>query len=1122
MSATTALIARQRQAADPAASVWVSASAGTGKTHVLTDRVLRLLLRGVAPDRLLCLTFTRAAAAEMANRIHQELGAWATLPERDLTDKLARLTGVAVDGDIPLRARRLFARVLETPGGLKVQTIHAFCESLLGRFPLEADLPPHFRVLDERDAQELLATATARVLDSDSSEPAPLLAGIAALIDEAAFAALMTTLSGERGRLRELIDRAGDVDGLIANMRARLRLAPDDTAGSIVAEGGPPADPSLRRVAVAMQQGSKTDRARGAAIVAWLDAAAPDVPGFEAYARQFLKKDGAPFERLAYKETLAMAPDAAEVLSAEAARVGWLMNRLKAAALAEATAILVQLGARLIDGYEREKRLRAVLDYDDLILYARDLLRRPGVAPWVLYKLDGGLDHILIDEAQDTNPDQWQVIQALAEEFFVGEGARQDVRTVFAVGDPKQSIYSFQRADPRAFEAMREHFQSRVHDAQQSWRDIELALSFRSTPAVLDFVDQLFASEDARDGLLMRAGEIRHVPHRTGEAGLVELWPTELPAPPEERAPWAPPITQEPDDSPLSRLAVRIAQTIGGWLDSGELLEAEGRPIRPGDIMILVQRRGAFVDEMVRQLKLHRIAVAGSDRMVLSEQLAVMDLIALGNFLLLPDDDLTLAVVLKGPLIGFDEEALFALAHGREGSLWQSLRRRADEDPLCREARHRLSAWLARADFSAPYEFFAVLLGAEGGRRRLLSRLGVEANDAIDEFLTLALQYEQAHPPSLQGFLHWLQAGEAEVKRDLEQRRDEVRVMTVHGAKGLQAPIVFLPDTVRVPSQLPSLFWDERSVLWLPRTDMEEPVTAAARGEVRQNRDREYRRLLYVALTRARDRLYICGWENSKGRRPGCWYELAEAAISALGQTVTVATGETGWRHVSPQEKQTTTPHTARAVAAAAAPAWLRQQPTAEPRPPRPLTPSKPEDDDPPVRRPLDGADGRRFRRGTIIHRLLQSLPDLPLAEREAAARRYLDNPAHDLAPEARLEIMQETMRVLGDSAFSALFGPGSQGEVPIVGRLGPLVIAGQVDRLLVSGEEVFIVDYKTNRPSPEKLENVAESYLKQVAAYAAILASIYPKHSIRCALLWTDGPRLMELPHEILREHAP
>ncbi|HEV2264084.1 MAG TPA: double-strand break repair helicase AddA [Stellaceae bacterium] len=1119
----------QRRAADPAASIWVAASAGTGKTKVLTDRVLALLLAGNEPARILCLTFTKAAAAEMAIRVGTRLSAWATMSDADLRDELKGLVDGDVDVDQLERARQLFARVLDAPGGMRIETIHAFCQSLLRRFPLEAGIPPHFQVMEERSAAEAMERAVAHVLDR-ARDGKPKILGAALdtvtqLVGESGFVELIGMLAAERERVAAA-RAAGDAQ-FDARLRARLGLRPGETANSIVRQACKDdafAGDALRHAArILGQSGSSTDTKTSRAVGRWLGRVGGRVYGFDAYCDVFFTQKGDRRTRLATKAAHALDPSIAAALEAEAERLETVRTRRDAARLVSSTAALLRLAGTVLDAYAADKAARALLDFDDLVLKAKDLLRRPGVAPWVLFKLDGGIDHILIDEAQDTNPDQWEVVAALAEEFFAGEGARDRLRTVFAVGDPKQSIFSFQRADPAKFVALQEHFRMRVEAARQDWRLLTLELSFRSVAAVLRTVDAVFADPRAAAGVAIAGDPIRHEAHRLGAAGVVELWPPVGPEPGEPPTPWDAPLSQARLKLPRARLAEAIAATVKRWIDTGERIESSGRPIHAGDILVLVRRRNPFVGALVRALKERDVPVAGVDRMVLADQLAVQDLVALAQFLLLPADDLTLATVLKSPLYGFDEQQLFDLARPRSGSLWDELRQRAGENPTFRFAADELAALLARADFIPPFELFAEVLGARGGRRKILARLGAEANDPLDELLAAALAFERDHGPSLQGFLHWLVLGELEIKRDLnnEAGRDELRVITVHGAKGLQAPIVFLPDTLAVPNRSPGIVWtDEGLPLWLAEGDA--PAAREAVALADRRRDEEYRRLLYVALTRAADRLYVCGWIGQRQPPDDAWYPFVKAGLKAAGGeafdfNAMDLIGTDGWRGeglrlVTQQRGKRESPAARRAAAPAvnALPSWATAPPPPEPAPPKPLQPSRPSRADPPTRSPLGADDGHVFRKGLVVHRLLQSLPRVAVDQRAAAAKRFLARPVLDLAPAEQASIAAETLAVLAAPEWANLFGPGSEAEVPVVGLVGDRAVSGRIDRLLVTDAEVAIVDYKTMRPVPPTEVDVPESYLDQLAAYRAALARVYPGKTVRCALLWTEGPKLM------------
>jgi ATP-dependent helicase/nuclease subunit A len=1171
---------QQRQAADPVSSVWVSASAGTGKTKVLTDRVLALLLAGAAPERLLCLTFTRAAAAEMQGRLARRLTEWVALPDMKLREAVQALTGQIPDEAAVAHARSLFARVLDVPGGMKIQTIHSFCQSLLARFPIEADVAPHFELMDELTARELLEEAKAEVLAraAEDTEGAlgRALAAVGTWVDEQGFAELLNALLvQQRARLTAARAAHLGIEGLVRQVRTRLGLAEGETAETILAAAcGDPAldEASLRAVCAAMlDSGKKTDAEAGRKIAAWLEAVESRPARWEAYLSAFFTQAGEPRKTLCTKGVTEALPGAEEILAAEAERLDLARGRINAATTAETTAGLLRLGGAVLDAYEAGKRRRARLDYEDLIRISRDLLETRNIAPWVLFKLDGGLDHLLIDEAQDTNPDQWKLVELLTEEFFAGVGAREPEageppRSVFAVGDPKQSIYSFQGADPQEFLRMRAHFAGRVRAVERGWAQVDLAHSFRSVAPVLAAVDAVFErQEQLSRGVAFDPVWRGHDPVRVGQGGRVELWPPAVPDERPEPEAWSPPLDRSAEAAPRARLAELIAETIRRWTTARDArpgdeawLDSRARPIRAGDVLVLVRRRNAFVEELIRALKQRGVAVAGIDRMQLTEQLAVQDLVALARVCLLPEDDLTLACALKSPLVGLSEEQLFELAYGREGHLWSALEAKATgdpagdpgadpaADPAFGAAHAFLQRCRDRADLVPPYEFFAELLGAEGGRVKLLGRLGPDAADPIEEFLNLALAYESEHRPSLEGFLHWLERGGLEIKRDADVEGQAVRVMTVHGAKGLQAPIVFLPDTMQVPTSGERLVWAPAEgaaapplPLWSPRREVEDAVTARHRRAAEALREQEYWRLLYVALTRAEDRLYLCGYETQKKPPESCWYKLCEAAWQELGEEVAFdfsAVTPGGWsgpgRRIQAPQVAEAQPETAPerpllAELEAALPAWTRRAPPAEPSPPRPLAPSRPSSDEPALRSPLgEGEAGQvRFARGRLVHRLLQSLPDLAPGSRLAAARRFLSAEAHGLPPEQVESLAAEVLAVLETPDFAPLFGPGSVAEAPLVGLIegpdGPEAVSGQVDRLCVQADKVLVVDFKTNRPPPESVAGVAPVYLRQMALYCAVLARIYPDRPVEAALLWTDGPRLMPLPGAALAPYA-
>jgi ATP-dependent helicase/nuclease subunit A len=1101
-------------ASDPDVSAWVAANAGAGKTYTLANRVARLLLADAEPQKILCLTFTKAAAAEMQGRLFSQLGEWSMLPDEKLRERI-----VAIGGDahtyLP-KARRLFAAALETPGGLKVLTLHAFCQIVLSRFPLEAGIPPAFDVLDDQSARELIGEARQHVLERAGAGDEPLASAIARLVTETSEASLTrildAALSGDRRKLDRFFAGAQDLQ---AAVRAAHGLMDDESAqgigedfcAALAKEIG-----QLKAIHGWLAGGGSSDIAAANQLAAVFEGDIED--SFATLGSFLLTLKGEPRKKLASKKLADGRPDLLAWLLDLQARYCAADERRKNARAAElAHAALTVIGA-MRDHYQTAKRLRSVLDYDDLIVKTRDLLHAPGAAGWVLYKLDGGIDHVLIDEAQDTSPEQWEIVRKLTEEFFAGLGReREQTRTIFAVGDEKQSIFSFQGADPGQFDINRRYFADVIAGADQRLHEVPLITSRRSAPEILSFVDKVFESEGARAGLTVSGAEIIHRAHRETAKGGIEFWPALVPEEEDEVDYYAPVDTVQ-KESPVARLAAQVAGKIDGWLKAGARLPGHEHPIAPRDIMILLPRREPFGGEVIRQLKLRRVPVAGADRVRLTEQIAAMDLIALGRFVLQREDDLNLAALLRSPLCGLSEEDLFSLAHARAGDLWSRLvARRGDF-----EAAHGfLSAMLERADYAPPFEFYSHALTALGAKEKLLARLGQESADAIDEFLSLTLTHERTHSPSLEGFLDWVERGQVEIKRDMEHGRNEVRVMTVHGAKGLEADIVILPDTTALPeppSRKGQLLYQDDSVLFpLPEADAPD-IVKRAKAKAEEETRKEHRRLLYVALTRARDRLYVCGFESKKGVKEGSWYQLAQAAAESLGVKVTRGEGEiTTFGTLEEEKADAATPQ----AAAGPLPGWITAPAPQEPSLTRLIRPSDAAGIPPPTFSPLQ-AGAARFRRGNLVHALLARLPEIATEKRHAVATRFLqasgwDNPA---------ALADETLAVLNDPAFATAFAPGSRAEVDLLAELTGrnlkgARIHGRIDRLAVTDTEVLIVDFKTNRPAPANESQVPQVYLAQMALYREGAKKLFSGRRIVCGLVFTDGPKLLQLSDVVL-----
>ncbi|WP_425410330.1 double-strand break repair helicase AddA [Hyphococcus sp.] len=1143
----------QRRAAAPIRSAFVMANAGSGKTRVLTNRVARLLLADTPPQKILCITFTKAAAAEMADRLFSVLGKWALASDETLTEALNELEGEDTPRDPAAlaKARRLFARALETPGGLKIQTIHSFCESVLRRFPLEAGAPPGFTVIEDAAAAELMHQSLDRLACDASADP-----GLAAAFDRLSVERLEDQL---RALLTDgAVKRAphqNELESALENMARRLgafgETDPEKIKNAFL---DALVDAELKRAMEGLAADGKQPKEAAQRLAPYFSTteSAEKWAALEAF---LLTSDKSkPRARIASAATDKIDPWVRPFVDDLSERLFETIQQVKAIDIYHDTAAFWRLSARLRKYYEDGKAARAALDFNDLVLRARALFHRVESA-WIMYKLDYGVDHILVDEAQDTSPDQWAVIESLFEEFFSGAGARPEPRSFFAVGDLKQSIYSFQGADVALFKQKEVDLGARLAQVT-AFESLPLDLSFRTTAPVLSFVDAAFADVEAREGL----GDVKlaHGVFREGHAGLVELWPlTPLPEKFEVN-PWDAPVDAPSGNHPVQVLCERIAATLRDWLEKGERLESKSRAVRPGDVLILVQSRGALFSQIIRSLSAAGVPVAGPDRLKLNEDPAVEDLISFARFALCPSDDLSLAEVLKSPLFGFgDDEDLFPLAHerGKSETLWGALRRRACEQARWSKAAEELSAARIVAAEEGPFAFFSTVLaaGSPSGRKRFFDRMGKAHSDAIDELLRQAIDFENANPRSLRNFIAWFDHAATEIKREMERQDDAVRVMTVHGAKGLEAEIVFLLDAHREVSLnnigpiIDVEMGDDDSassigILTGPKANDVE-ATADARAAMARNKYEEYRRLFYVAATRARDRLYICGVESGRNKDPHgkpvnqkTWHALAEDAFARLDYVETGASEfwENGGGAVQRLSCAQTAPLSADDETAETfqpeAPEWMFAHAPQEKAQTR-LTPSKLGGEEnewgagegDASYSPLRSRD--KYFRGRILHRLLELLPDVTPDARSKAADKLLARLAGDVEADERARWRDEVLTVLSDPAFAEVFMPDSMAEVPVAGELGgqssSRKISGQIDRLAVTASKVFVVDYKTNRPPPKNVGDIDFSYVAQMAAYRALLQKIYPDREVVCALLWTYDARLMLIPDNMLDKAA-
>ncbi|WP_434711725.1 double-strand break repair helicase AddA [Rhizobium sp. YTUHZ045] len=1150
---------QQAIASDPERSAWVSANAGSGKTHVLTQRVIRLLLAGARPSAILCLTYTKAAASEMSNRVFERLADWVVLDHENLSRRITQIEGTAPDALKLAEARRLFAKALETPGGLKIQTIHAFCEALLHQFPLEANVAGHFSVLDDRAAAALLSDVRRALLTATAPEEGSALAEAFAYVlnlgDESGLENLLADIIANRNAIRRFTAAAERQGGVETVLRDRLGLAVGDTESRIAAQYWPLPELSGMLelyLALADQKGG----AKAQEVAYGLRLAGrerDDAKRAEMLEKIFLTAKGEPKtdSQFLVKAMLAEAPELTSAIAAARAHVAASRDRLKLMRMFGATRAALVLAGRLNHDYEELKKQRSQLDFEDLITRTADLLTKSGVGPWVHYKLDRGIDHILVDEAQDTSPIQWSVIQSLAEDFFSGESARPVVRTLFAVGDEKQSIYSFQGARPERFSEESDRTRRRVADSGQRFSSVRLPLSFRSTADVLEAVDQIFRTADNARGLSAVGEPVVHRSSRIGHPGAVDLWEMVAPEVVVKEEDWTAPFDATPESAPAAILARRIAHAIGTLVGRETIVDkGTERLIEAGDILVLVRKRDAFVNALTRALKRRGdIPVAGADRLTLTSHIAVQDLLALGRFLLLPEDDLSLAAVLKSPLFDFSEDDIFAIAglRGDNESLWSHLKRfAADGTERFRAAVERLELFLQQSRHLSVHDFYARVLGSDGGRRQFLARLGTEVSDILDEFLTFTLDHESSGLPGLQSFISTLELEAPEVKREQDKGRNEVRIMTVHASKGLEAPIVFLVDGGSKPfthTHLPKLRLIETDAdepplpAWVPVSDLANSLTQNDAARIQMLAEEEYRRLLYVAMTRAADRLVVCGYRGVRVNND-TWHMMISAALSEGHPHVEAATfsGPDGewpgirWRVPRVERRfERIDRHEARDSQEALPEGLLRPLPP-QAELPRPLSPSGAgtivDEDEGSlfVASPLFGEKERSDRsleKGRLIHRMLQALPDIPPVKRPDAASRYAERAARFWPEAERRRLVDSVLRLMDEEGLQPVLGVEAQPEVSIMGTLTladrRYAVSGRIDRLAVLADRVVILDYKTNRVPPSTEEAIPFAHKAQLAIYREILAPLYPGKRIDCMLVYTENASLYTLSEEAL-----
>jgi ATP-dependent helicase/nuclease subunit A len=1114
----------RKNAINPNFSVWVNASAGTGKTKILIDRVWRLLLEN--KRNILCLTFTNAAANEMENRIHSILSKWAICSESVLIADLEQLDFFPMPSQSSLfchpssttlgsqhpylssqcvtlgsrknealdryltRARRLFSELENL--GLTIQTIHAFCYKLISNFPIEAGIAPNCTL---SECKELHSIIFNKVLHNETVQNDINL--IATEIDENKLRDLLYTLCVKRSM------SANDSEYIKDKLNA-----PD---GIHDLQSG--TTEHIKRLAEILSEGSKRDQSYSAMLSDWCDSTNKE--DIESLAKVFLKSESHEkknISSIATKSILEKFRDAEQIIESVQNVVFTHIKDMNSYQIFKRTSSLLGIFKVYIDLYNSEKSKNALLDYNDIIDLATNLFSNPNYKDWVLFNLDQKIDHILVDEAQDNSISQWKIITNLCDEFFAGNDEK---RTLFVVGDVKQSIYRFQGANPHLFNYMQQYFHTKT--GGRDWISCQLEKSFRSTPEVLMLVDRIF--NNFRAEISFVDNEIKHVPHRENDQGYIEIWPALPKCKEKEQRALQIPLTCKEGYTIADRLlAQAIAHKIHNWLNEGRILVAKDRHIEPRDIVILVRQRNVLVDYIISELKKANVPVVGRDYFRIMDYIAVQDLIALAEFLLLQANDLALANALKSPLFNFTEDDLFNIAYDRkEQSLWERLQ--DYHGVIYSELNYLIN--LSRIE--SPLALFTHILRT--GKKKFAARLGLECFEVLDEFMNLVLQFEN---PSLQAFVQWIKENNPEIKNDMQSERNAVRIMTIHKSKGLQAPIVFLVDTNTVPRDSESIIFDGTEVpFWCGKNN--NAYCDQVKREKKLEDYNEYLRLLYVALTRAEDELYILSKEPvQKGSwydlitRYGEQYEKKQAYLQPIfKEKVEVLCVNANYPYIYKKRDYFDVP----VISLPPNLSMSFQCPLSSFQHPflssQCLTLGSSKKEEKPASAThssisfqhvtlesseKEGAewipvsstgmtDG--YTRGLIIHNILQYMPKIEKERRKNWVRKYLDNIN---TSEDKDEIYSKILAF--NEKYGYLFDLGGKSEIALSGIIDGEPVLVRLDRLCTTQDKAIIIDYKSHRNVSVSLLNEIK---KQMLTYKTLVQEIYPNKQVECVVIWVE-----------------
>jgi len=1127
---------KQSIASDPQYSIWTSASAGSGKTTVLVKRLLRMFLCGIEPSKILCITFTNTAAAEMRNRINSKLSEWATFDDDKLESEIFKLEGGNVDG-MPKKlkiARSLFAKILDYSNDFKILTIHSFCQQVIKRFPLEANIIPNFKIADEILSTELLLQAKDEILKTDDKKISEAIKYVFTYKNEEDFLELLKQTIRQKDNLLYLKSKFFTVDGVIDEIRRVFNIKRGENIDEITKKFIDNIDLSLFTydiIDTIKTIGKKTD-------LDFINSIMSVKKNVNDYINVFLTKDKTIRKKIITKSVSDKFPEIYAFTIAEASRVFEFKEKLSNIHNFEFTAAFLRITYHIFDIYAGLKRKGGYLDYSDLIFETSRLLndskyRNLGnenmYSNWINYKLDEGLDHLLIDEAQDTSPIQWDIVKSITEEFFAGYGQKDDEnRTIFVVGDEKQSIFSFQGAEPLNFNIMLKYYMEKVKNAGKKFEKIYLETSFRSLKSILSITDAVFSEPSRLKAITKIESIIKHNVVRSDGIGKVEVWPLVEAKNVEKEdeknnriMDWKINYLENIELTNKQKLAEIIANRIDSWFKKGKLIysrkDACLRQVKYSDIMILVKSRDKdFINYLIRQFNKHNIRTTGNDKFNLIDNIIAQDIISLFRFILFNEDDLSLANIVKSPFLSLNENDLYELCDFKNNnscSLWKALKtiKRFSEKKLI------LEELLDKSKSMGIYEFMFYLFETKGFRLKFKERFPYITDEVVNEFFTIANNYETNHNNStLLNFVYFLEDSGLEIKRDMEQSSDEIRIMTIHSSKGMESPIVILPDTNHATNTIYKIdkvlnLKDDSSDYTIPLLQKENSFFLdEVKDRMKFETEEEYLRLLYVAMTRAENELYICDYIKNNGSKENCWYEIIKQAVEKSGAKRKrdddmdgdiLYIGDDDIFDSNPvncnKKNIECEPQNSYIIEDILDNISKNKEKKLESKIINPSTYYA----ESVLKNPHEGSIN--IENGKLVHKLLEILPDSPRDEWDDIIDIYLKNKNNTQ------EIKRVVLKILNDEKFNFLFSKDSKAEVPIFGNLDGDIISGRIDRLAIIDNTIYVVDYKNTNTLPDF---PPKNYIKQLELYKKLLTKIYVGKNIKCFILWTAFGEIQEI----------